>query len=218
MKRTIFALMGFLLAWSGAPGKNLSLAQSGDTYRVTITNLTPGQVITPPVVIVHSNDFSLFQAGHPASPELAALAEDGDTGPLATLLADDPRVFDFAVGGGVILPGESWSVEVSGSGNRHISAAAMLAVTNDAFIGLDSFRLSPGKTSTIDVPAYDAGSEFNSESCSYVPACGGGGVHDPAASEGFVHIHSGIHGIADLDPAIHDWRNPAAKTTIQKIQ
>lgn len=43
------------------------------------------------------------------------------------------------------------------------------------------------------------------------------GVHDPATPEGFIHIHSGIHGIADLEPSLYDWRNPAATVTIQRI-
>jgi hypothetical protein len=39
---------------------------------------------------------------------------------------------------------------------------------------------------------------------------------DPGDPEGFVHVHSGIHGGADLDPAMHDWRNPVALVTITR--
>ena len=52
-------------------------SKRGRQYAVTITNLTRGQVITPPVVIVHNEKFRLFVPGEPATPELAASAEDG---------------------------------------------------------------------------------------------------------------------------------------------
>ncbi len=35
-------------------------------------------------------------------------------------------------------------------------------------------------------------------------------------SEGFVHVHNGIHGICDLNDANMAWRNPVAQVTIKK--
>ena len=55
-------------------------------YEVTITNLTRGQVFSPPIVIAHDSKFSLFTLGDPASDELAALAEGGAKGPLEGLI------------------------------------------------------------------------------------------------------------------------------------
>ena len=46
---------------------------------VTIQNLTYDQIISPPVVVVHDGEFSLFQPGQQAAGELAALAEDEHT-------------------------------------------------------------------------------------------------------------------------------------------
>jgi hypothetical protein len=68
-------------------------------------------------------------------------------------------------------------------------------------------------------PAYDAGSEANNEDGDFIPGppFGSGGVRDTEGAEGFVHIHSGVHGIADLDPAIYDWRNPTAEIRITRI-
>ena len=48
-------------------------------YEVTITNITRGQIISPPIVISHNEDFQLFSLGHPAPTGLAELAEDGMT-------------------------------------------------------------------------------------------------------------------------------------------
>jgi hypothetical protein len=73
--------------------------------------------------------------------------------------------------------------------------------------------------------AYDAGSDQNSEDCDYIPGppCGNSLGHDPAASEAYVHVHAGVHGInpegevSSLNPAEHDWNNPVAKIKIRRI-
>jgi hypothetical protein len=41
--------------------------------------------------------------------------------------------------------------------------------------------------------------------------------NNPLRAEGEVHIHPGIRGVGDLDPAVWNWQNPVAKITIQKI-
>ena len=40
-------------------------------------------------------------------------------------------------------------------------------------------------------------------------------VEDTA--EGYAHVHAGVHGIDDLVPSMHDWRNPTAYVTIKRI-
>ena len=59
----------------------LSFADGGrykKKYEIIITNLTRGQIFSPPIVISHNRGFRLFELGEEASEELAALAEDGD--------------------------------------------------------------------------------------------------------------------------------------------
>ena len=72
----------------------------------------------------------------------------------------------------------------------------------------------------VEAPAYDAGSEQNTEACEDIPGppCGPND-HPDVKAEGYVHIHAGIHGIGSegVDPAMHDWRNPVAKITIERI-
>lgn len=189
----------------------------GLAVEVTITNITRGQVITPPVVISHDGRFRLFELGAPAIPELATLAEEGMTGPLTGYLDTRRDVFDYAVASGALGPGESTTVKVRVGGfYRYITAVGMLAVSNDAFFAIDGVRVEPFGTVEVMANAYDAGSEANSESCAYVPGppCGSHNAHDPADAEGFVHVHGGIHGIGDLDPAEADWRNPVAQVRI----
>jgi hypothetical protein len=192
---------------------------SGRKYEVTITNLTRSQIFSPPIVISHGRHFRLFTLGDTASPELAALAEDGLTDPLINSIADLPAVHDIVVAAGPVIPGNSVTLEISTRrGFNFISVAGMLVITNDAFFAIQGLRIRSWGTVTANAKAYDAGSEANSEDCDYIPGppCGTN-AHDITPSEGYVHIHAGIHGIADLDPAEHDWRNPVAEITIRPI-
>lgn len=195
-------------------------AQGPQNVRVTITNLTSGQIISPPVVVTHSAGTYVFRAGEEASSQVAALAEDADSAGLLAALAADPQVADFDIAGGPLLPGDSVTFYLSGTGPwTRLTALGMLVTTNDAFFGLDSAELSGRPRSKVfSVPAYDAGSEVNSESCTYIPGppCMNGGVRDTDGAEGFVHVHSGIHGIGDLVPAEHDWRNPVVRIEVQR--
>lgn len=188
------------------------------TYRVAITNITPNQVISPPVVVAHSPRTFLFRVGREASPELAAVAEDADTSGLEAALAADPGVFDFAVAGAPLPPGKSVVLEVQTiPGFLRISAIGMLVTTNDAFFGLDTFPLTgPARARETTAPAYDAGTEVNNELCSHIPGppCENPFVRETEGAEGFVHIHSGIHGVGDLDAAGLDWLNPVVRITL----
>lgn len=191
----------------------------GVHYFVTITNITRGQVITPPLVASHNNEFRLFKVGEPAIPELVALAEDGPTGDLLTLLGSLDSVYDSTAATGPLLPGESVTLEIRATKKfGKIAAVGMLATTNDAFFGIQGVRVPKKYGKTVYAPAYDAGSETNSELCSTIPGppCSSPFVRNTANAEGYVHIHAGVHGIGDLDPSRKDWRNPVAKITLQR--
>lgn len=193
----------------------------GRTFEVTVTNLTGGRIFSPLLVAAHTDAVSLFQPGQAASSELALLAEEGDNSMLATLLMGTSGVADVATGSGMVMPGQSETVQVEVLGDaRRISMASMLVSTNDTFAAVRGVGLPKG-----DLPAmfyaeaWDAGSEANSESCAYVPGppCGAAGMHDPAPAEGYVYISPGIQGVGDLDPAARDWRNPVALVTIRRV-
>lgn len=209
--------------------------RNDDTYLVTITNIGRGQPLTPAAVLTHDKDFSLFTEGSPASPELVPIAEDADLEPLIAAASQSAEVHDVQVVGGtgpivppgstrgarVIRPGEAASVVVEArSSFKRISLVGMLASTNDGFYALNGVRLNYQGVATYYSPAWDAGSEVNDEDCATVPGppCGNFFVRNTAGAEGFVHIHSGIHGIKSLVPATSDWRNPVAKITIQRVQ
>ena len=111
-------------------------------YEVTITNLTSNQVISPPILVTHDGSASLFEAGTAASPELAALAEDGDNCGLAATLGATSGVLDIVTAAGGIAPGTSMTLTIEADyAHRWFSCAGMLVTTNDAFTGVNSIVL-----------------------------------------------------------------------------
>lgn len=195
-------------------------AQAAD-YKITITNLTHAQYFTPALAASHTAGQPVFSPGHAASAELEAVAEGGDTGPLATMLGSSEDTWDITFADGLLAPGESVTVDLNARKKyRYVSLVSMLIPTNDAFVGLSGLQLpkKAGKPQTVMVPAFDAGTEMNDEICEHIPGpiCGGEGMSQDGG-EGFVSVHRGIHGIADLPAETYDWRNPAAKITIEKM-
>ena len=193
------------------------------TYQVTITNMTMGETFTPFMVASHSNaPDALFSVGDAPSDALAAMAEGGDTAGLQATLESDYRVSDVASSGGLLEPGQSATVEVTARpGRDRITLAGMLIPTNDAFTAIQNVALPRDhKSLSLYTPAYDAGSEPNDELCISIPGpvCGGTGGSPGVGGEGFVHIHSGLHGIGDLNPSSYDWNNPVAKIVIQRAK
>ena len=222
MKRLIIGLAIALIVSGLTLVSEAAHAKDGATrYAVTITNITRGQIISPPIVISHNQNFQLFNLGNPATDELSALAEDGDTAPLTAYLDGLNSVYDHNVAAGPILPGKSITIEVKTRGSfRLISAAGMLVTTNDAFFAVQGVYARPWGNGIVDARAYDAGSEYNSEACDFIPGppCGNAGARDTAGAEGYVYIHSGIHGSGDLEPADFDWQNPVAIISIQRVK
>lgn len=196
-------------------------------YEVTITNITPGQQFTPILAVSHKPSVKLFQLGKPASAELATLAEEGNVAPLEAALKTLPGTGQVATGNGLTNPGATTTLTVMGRrGFNLLSVAAMLIPTNDAFFAVNGVEFPRGsEVLTLRVPAYDSGSERNDELCASIPGpafaeCNGsgGGAAPAGGEEGFVHIHSGIHGVGDFSPAKRDWKNPVAVITVRRMR
>ncbi len=212
--RSVLAVAGIAMAIAGG-------AQAGDGYyEVTVTNLTKGQIFSPIVAASHNAQFNLYTLGEPASAALAAVAQDADYSGITALLQASSDVNGMAMGSGVILPGHSDTVMLPAmEKSDRISLAAMLVTTNDAFIGLAGAMARAESMTNALVPALDAGSEANSESCMHIPGppCGHAFMAPDMAAEGFIHVHNGIHGVGDLDASDYDWRNPVAKISVKHI-
>jgi hypothetical protein len=213
------ALVGALVFTSSQ-----AFASGGRDFHVTITNLTHSITFTPILVASHRRPVTVFELGAPASDDLRALAESGAVAPMTSTLEGDSDVVDVQNSGGLLMPGKSVTVIVSAAhGAKFISAGSMMLPTNDGFIGLNSAEVSRrGGSATYFSPAYDSGSELNDELCANIPGpyCGGFGPspgYDPV-TEGYVHVHRGIHGVGDLYPAVYDWRNPVARITVSRVR
>jgi len=223
MQKSRIAAFAFVFAalLAAAPAQ----AQLAGRVRVSVTNITKGQILSPAVVATHSNRAEPFyQMGAPASDELAQIAEDAVLQPMIDKLGMSAEVLDVQTLTGVngpILPGETASVELEITGDmRFVSLASMLVVTNDAFVSLNGVRSPNLGTSVHLVPALDAGSEANTESCEHIPGppCGNGGVRVTEGAEGYVYVSPGITGEGDdLTASGYTWLNPAARITVERL-
>lgn len=220
---SVLALLGGLAAGTAALADD---DHPGGRFEVTIINLTRGQQFTPFLVATHKAGVRLFEPGQPASAELATLAEEGNTAPLAAALSAHPDVGQVVTGSGLTHAGGRVTLFVDARrGFGWLSLASMLIPTNDAFVALGGVALPRGRHAmTFTAPAYDAGSERNDELCASIPGpffpeCGGsgGGGAPIGAEEGYVHIHAGIHGIGSFQAADRDWRNPVALIRVRRV-
>jgi hypothetical protein len=214
MKRTLVTLVVVAaLVGSTVP------ATAADMVKVQIKNISK-QIISPPVVATHTWRTQVFVPGRAASTELGLLAEDGNPSELAAMLEMDDEVLDVAIAGGLLFPGETVVLELEARGRfNRVSAVGMLVSTNDAFFGLENFQIEGGSgVQRTTAPAWDAGTEFNNELCAFIPGppCGNPFVRDTTDAEGFIHIHSGIHGSGDLSSNDWQWQNPVVSIAVVK--
>lgn len=229
---TLVAMVG-----AASSGESRRLGRGMDKMiKVTVKNLVYSNPLGPFFVVVHDKHLSpLYTLGEPAPDNgLQTLAEEGDPSELVSYYSSDNMTDHVGYVGSFIddaalnLPeGAAFLLELGESSSMvlpvdkdysYVSMASMLVNTNDAFAGFSAMELKPGMMFT--VPAYDAGTEENNESCTSVPgpACGG---HEMSGNgEGYVHVHRGIHGMfngmaTDLDPSVYDWRNPALLVMVE---
>jgi hypothetical protein len=210
-----------------------SRASATHRYRITVTNLTTGQPLSPGVLVTHTRKASPFSLGAPASAGIQQIAESGDPTTATAELAGVPGIHAVVatsapVGriGGAVFP-SSLTVEIDAAAEaNYLSMSMMLICTNDGFAGLDAVRLPGGFNEAVFYArGYDAGSEVNDELAgSIVPPCFAiGPVQGPVggaghtAENGVVQRHRGILGIADLTSA-HDWDGPVARVVAQRIK
>ena len=196
-----------------------SVSAGEKKIEVQITNLSAKIVLTPPVVAAAREEIPVFQLTEPASEALEMLAEGGITGELAAMFEAHNASVAQAVD--PILPGHTLTLYVYGQRNSRISLASMLLPTNDGFVALNGKRIKPFGTTTVYLPAYDAGTEDNDEYCENIPgplSCGNGVGYNPDPGEGFVYPHPGTHGEGGVSAAEFSWADPVAMVTVRIIR
>lgn len=234
------ALAGLLaLAACAEPdtsGPNFAIADAAvHRYRITLRDLTTGQVFSPGVIATHTKEASVWQAGRPASEGIRLIAEDGEEAQAVSELSAAPGVFSVVdittptnrIGGGAPVPNpQVFEIDAGGSANR-LSLAVMLICTNDGFTGLSGVKLPGGFAPDVhEVGAWDAGTEQNNELLSQiVDPCGGAGPVPHGAdgngrvpTNGVILPHPNIQGVGDLSVALHGWRFPVARITVRRMK
>jgi hypothetical protein len=202
-------------------------------YEVTITNLSTGQLLSPPVLAAHGPDFAVFEVGEKASEGIWTVAEQGNPMTLAEQLRATPQVAAVAVADGPVHriggPGEStMTMRIESHGADRLSVAMMLGCTNDGFTGLSSVPLSRSMVPvTYYGAAYDAGTERNNQLWSAMPdGCNalGPAPRDADGQNGRdltlepIAMHAGIiPGVGDLDQQFA-WSEAVVKITVQRIE
>jgi hypothetical protein len=180
------------------------------TYRITLVNLTDGQPFSPPVAATHDRSMRMFQVGHLASDELAAIAQAGDPGPMFDLFNNSDEVTDaFNVGrpltrvgkvadpdgpGGMDPFVDTATFELMAEPGDRLSLATMLICTNDGFLGLDAVRLPSHGARAFLINGYDAGREQNTELSEHLV--------DPCSALGPAKLEGDDNGNLDSGPGV----------------
>jgi hypothetical protein len=244
-RRTFLGLTG-AAALGGLALGGSAVAQEDDEdgarrYRVTVTNLTPYQPLTPPAVAAHRASVEVFSVGEPANEAVQQLAENGNLDPLLELAESTNAVRGAAVADGPVVPKDDpgdtglpyyRAVEVAADASADsLTFLSMLVATNDGFAGLDTVALPShvNQSYTYYAQGYDAGTETNTEMFEdLVPPAqsltgehregiDGTGTSDPdLAEDGVVTPHRGITGVGDV-PEKFDWDEPAASVHVERI-
>lgn len=220
---------------------SLALASIGTQaaeLEIKIQNISHGMYFAPLLVSAHAADQHLYTLGEDAGLAIQTMAEGGNLDPLITMtdaLGSNNVVNPAA---GPTMPGQVVEAMLTTTeGNDALSITGMMVPSNDAFVGLDAWKI-PTDAGTYEfyLNAYDAGTEANDE------IRGGGAPGEPGLptlpffdaevghggtgvtsveSNTKVHVHPGSigdndqnAGMSDLDNKLHRWLNPVAKVTV----
>ena len=110
---------------------NDSMNKKIKSYELTVSNLTSNQPFSPLAVVIHDEKYSAWSIGGPSSTGLEHLAESGSVSDFLSE-ADDSGAFKTETGSGLIIPGESETLELESksSKNLKLTLASMLVTVS----------------------------------------------------------------------------------------
>lgn len=207
------------------------------SFSVQITNMTNAQPLSPVAIILHSQGYTAFTDGQPASLAIEQLAEGGSN---ADLLGDAQAASQHLVSGSTTgpVPPRSISDDVvltlpsDQISDLRLSVASMLVHTNDAFTAInaaDITSIEVGETREFFTPTWDSGTEANDELSTTMPGPDFGGEgFNSARNDLFdrVHFHQGAVSNASVEFGLpssnleerHRFDNQTAKVIITRIE
>jgi len=199
------------------------------SFQVTFTNMTTGQLMTPPVVALHDPSVHLFQVGEISSDAVRDIAEMGANAALVEFAGANPDVVSAAgvAGAGPFGPGESVTINLSTTlAGQVFSAVNMVICTNDGISGVDSLDLpAANEAEILTAMAYDAGTRVNQpDALSYFPppCTVAGGTVVPAPEEDPrlpIAAHPGQSGLANVpEGSDFDFAAGAAVLSIEIVR
>lgn len=211
-------------------------------FDVTIKNLTSGQPFSPPIAIAHNAPSTLFTDGEEASVALEELAEGGATDDLAASLSEGALLSYSALEDPLGPAGTSSAIRINIANadftdDARLSVLTMLVNTNDGFTAVNAMDIggmAVDAVATFRAPAWDAGTEANSEAAGTMP----GPADTAEESVGFdaertdllneVRFHSGVISGSELTSVSDDFvsvlsdinrfDNPVAEITVVRVQ
>ena len=204
--RWAFAILAATAAaalWAGGSAG----AQETTTFRITIENRTnPEMIVTPGAYLLSGQQGAFWGGGTQASLALERIAEVGDSAEAVATLGAVALDAAPAFGDTVVF-------EVTAGPGTYLSTVQMLVATNDGFVGLNSeplFENGSPRSATIDLMAYDAGTEENSD----LFAGFDGGQPDPA--QGAANVDNGTATAEAISPH-GQFSGPQARVTIEPV-
>ncbi len=193
------------------------------SFQVTFTNMTAGQLMTPPVVALHDPSVHLFVVGETASDAVRDIAEKGANDALVAFAGENPTVVSAAGVAGDMPFGAGGTVTTNlttTETGQVFSAVNMVICTNDGISGVDSVALPAGtEPLVIMAMAYDAGTRVNQADTEsfFPPPCAASDVvieaplEDPRAA---IAAHPGQSGLANVVDGMN-WDFAAGDTVLQ---
>jgi hypothetical protein len=205
------------------------------TYTITITNLTKGQPLSPPLISTNYGSGQFFKPGGTANWGVQQIAENGNNTPLYESAVADQKagyVTDVQRASAPLVPkgspadamfDQTVTITIKAKDTDRINWISMIGCTNDGFAGFNAARLPRAKGRSVNVPVFDfdAGTEENTEDFADLGAgCQGAiGVKSTQgavgtsmtdwrlAEGGSIHRHEGIFGASDdgLLEDVHGW-------------
>ncbi len=206
------------------------------TYTVTITNISKGQPLSPPLIATNFGQGQFFKAGGTANWGVQQIAENGNNMPLYESAVQDMKdgfVTDVQRATAPLVPkgspadamfDQTVTLTIKAKSRDRINLISMIGCSNDGFIGANAARLpqAKGRSVNLVVHDYDAGTEENTEDfadlgagCqaaigvkSQFGATGTGMTNWELAEGGTIQRHDGVQGTSDdgLLVDVHGWQ------------